>query len=210
MARSKSSQRWLKEHESDAFVQRSRNEDFRSRAVYKLKEIDERDHILASGMTVVELGAAPGGWTQYVADRVLTGHSDSGRVIATDVLEMTAPHGVEFVCGDFTEDATFEKILSLVGDTRADLVLSDMAPNFSGVAVTDQARAMLLCEMALELSRSLLRPGGSLVCKVFHGAGFDAFLSDLKSSFKPVVIRKPAASRNRSSEVYAVARNLFL
>ncbi|MBX2881185.1 MAG: 23S rRNA (uridine(2552)-2'-O)-methyltransferase RlmE [Granulosicoccus sp.] len=206
MARSKSSKRWLKEHVDDPFVQRARKEDYRSRAVYKLIEIDERDQLLSPGLTVVELGAAPGGWTQYL-ERKLGGR---GRIIATDILPMDHLGEVEFIQGDFTEDAVLDQIVASLGDSRADLVLSDMAPNMSGVASSDQARAMYLAELALDMARQLLRPGGHFVTKLFQGAGFEEYATEVRQSFEKLSIRKPDASRSRSSEVYAVARNLFL
>lgn len=206
MARSKSSNRWLKEHVDDPFVQQARKDNYRSRAVYKLIELDERDQLLVPGLTIVELGAAPGGWTQYL-ERKLGGR---GRILATDILPMDALGDVEFIQGDFTEDAVLEQIVTSLGDARADLVLSDMAPNMSGVASSDQARAMYLAELAMELARQLLRPGGHFVTKLFQGAGFDEYTAEMRQSFKKLQIRKPSASRSRSSEVYAVARNLFL
>ncbi len=190
----------------DPFVQRARKEDYRSRAVYKLIEIDERDQLLSPGLTVVELGAAPGGWTQYL-ERKLGGR---GRIIATDILPMDHLGEVEFIQGDFTEDAVLDQIVASLGDSRADLVLSDMAPNMSGVASSDQARAMYLAELALDMARQLLRPGGHFVTKLFQGAGFEEYATEVRQSFEKLSIRKPDASRSRSSEVYAVARNLFL
>jgi len=206
MARSKSSGRWLREHEDDVFVLQARREGYRSRAVYKLQELDERHRLLRPGITVVELGAAPGSWTQYLSHRL----AGKGRIVATDILAMDAVADVEFIQGDFTEDSVLQAILDTLGDERADLVLSDMAPNISGVAVSDQARIMCLAELALDLARQLLRPGGDFIAKLFQGSGFDDFSADLRQSFGQLHIRKPAASRSRSSEVYAVARNLFL
>jgi len=206
MARSKSSSRWLKEHEDDRFVLQARRDNYRSRAVYKLKELDERDQLLKRGMTVIELGAAPGGWTQYI-DRKL---GQRGRIIATDILPMDALGDVQFIQGDFTEDAVFEAITSAMGNQRADLVLSDMAPNMSGVGVSDQARAMYLAELALDLATRLLAPGGHFVTKLFQGQGFDEICVEMRQKFEKLQIRKPEASRSRSSEIYAVARNLFL
>jgi len=174
--------------------------------VYKLKELDERDQLLKRGMTVIELGAAPGGWTQYI-DRKL---GQRGRIIATDILPMDALGDVQFIQGDFTEDAVFEAITSAMGNQRADLVLSDMAPNMSGVGVSDQARAMYLAELALDLATRLLAPGGHFVTKLFQGQGFDEICVEMRQKFEKLQIRKPEASRSRSSEIYAVARNLFL
>ncbi len=206
MARSKSSNRWLQEHFDDEFVQRAKRDNYRSRAVYKLIELDERDKLLSKNMTVIELGAAPGGWTQYVVEKL----NGTGQVIATDILPMDSFADVQFIQGDFTEDDVLQSLISAVGDLRADLVLSDMAPNLSGVAVTDQARAMYLAELALDLAQQLLRPGGSFVTKLFQGEGFDDYVRTLRSHFQKVSVRKPSASRGRSKEVYAVAGNLIL
>ena len=206
MARSKSSNRWLQEHFDDDYVRRAQADNYRSRAVYKLIELDEKAGLLQPGTTVIELGAAPGGWTQYIDKKL----GSKGRIIATDILAMDSFADVKFVKGDFTEPAVLEEIVNLLGDRKADLVLSDMAPNLSGVAVSDQARAMYLAELALDLARQLLRPGGSFVTKLFQGEGFDPFMAELRQGFQNVAVKKPAASRSRSREVYAVARNLFL
>ena len=173
-SRSKSSAGWLREHEQDLYVQRARREQVRSRATYKLEEIDQRDRLFRPGMVVVELGAAPGGWTEYAAARVLeAGKGKSGRVIASDILPMDGIAGVEFFQGDFTEERVVADILNAMGGSRADLVLSDMAPNLSGVVATDQARAMYLAELALDLAEQLLRPQGDFVTKLFQGTGFE-------------------------------------
>lgn len=206
MARSKSSNRWLQEHFDDEFVQRAKRDNYRSRAVYKLIELDERDRLLSKNMTVIELGAAPGGWTQYVVEKL----NGTGHVIATDILPMDSFADVHFIQGDFTEDEVLKALLEAAGDLRADLVLSDMAPNLSGVAVTDLARAMYLAELALDLSQQLLKPGGSFVTKLFQGEGFDDYIRSLRACFRQVSVRKPSASRGRSKEVYAVAGNLIL
>ncbi|MBX2823796.1 MAG: 23S rRNA (uridine(2552)-2'-O)-methyltransferase RlmE [Gammaproteobacteria bacterium] len=206
MARSKSSGRWLREHEEDRFVQQARRENYRSRAVYKLIEIDAREQLLTEGITVVELGAAPGGWTQYIERKL--GHR--GRIIATDILPMDALGDVEFIQGDFTEQSVLDALIAAMGDARADLVLSDMAPNMSGVAVSDQARAMYLAELALDTASRLLKPGGHFVTKMFQGRGFEEICTEMRQTFEKLHIRKPEASRSRSSEIYAVARNLFL
>ncbi len=200
MARSKSSGRWLKEHFDDQYVKRSKDAGYRSRACYKLMEVN--DHLLKSGMTVVDLGAAPGGWSQVAAEIV----GDSGRVVASDILEMAPLGGVTFVQGDFTEDSVFEEILSAIGDEPVDLVISDMAPNMSGNASSDQPAAMYLVELALDMARQILKPNGNFLVKVFQGEGFDPYLADMRSSFKSVVTRKPDSSRARSREVYLLGK----
>lgn len=202
MARSKSSGRWLREHHGDAYVQRSRAEGYRSRASYKLLEIAGADRLLRRGDLVVDLGAAPGGWSQVAAGLV----GASGVVIASDILPMDPLPGVRFVCGDFTEEAVFDEILAALGGRRADLVMSDMAPNMSGIRDVDQPRAMLLAELALEFAARTLAPGGAFLCKVFHGEGFDDFVRALRGAFERVATRKPDASRGRSREVYVLAR----
>ncbi|NRP09160.1 MULTISPECIES: 23S rRNA (uridine(2552)-2'-O)-methyltransferase RlmE [unclassified Marinobacterium] len=202
MARSKSSGRWLKEHFDDQYVKRSKDDGYRSRACYKLMEVNDKDHLLKPGMTVVDLGAAPGGWSQVAAEIV----GDSGRVVASDILEMAPLGGVTFVQGDFTEDSVFEEILSAIGDEPVDLVISDMAPNMSGNASSDQPAAMYLVELALDMARQILKPNGNFLVKVFQGEGFDPYLAELRSSFKSVVTRKPDSSRARSREVYLLGK----
>lgn len=202
MGRSKSSHRWLQEHERDHYVQKSRADGYRSRASYKLVELDKKDRLLWPGMTVVDLGSAPGGWSQVVADKV----GGSGRVIASDILPMDAIADVEFIQGDFTEDAVFEQILASMDGEQADLVISDMAPNMSGINAVDQARSMYLVELALEMATQVLRPGGCFLAKVFQGAGFDELLAALRSKFDKVQSRKPDASRARSREKYIIAK----
>lgn len=202
MARSKSSRRWLKEHEDDAFVQRARQEGYRSRAVYKFLEINDKDRLVKPGMTVVDLGAAPGGWSQVVADKV----GRKGRVIAVDILPMEPLDNVAFLQGDFREQEVLERLLVMIGERRVDLVISDMAPNISGMEVVDQPRAMYLAELALDMARQVLKPGGNFLVKAFQGVGFDEYLRDLRSSFDKVITRKPKASRPRSKEVYLLAR----
>lgn len=204
MARSKSSQDWLKEHFSDPFVRRAQKEGMRSRAAYKLDEILSRDGLVRPGMLVVDLGAAPGGWSQLVAPLVQPG----GRVIAMDLLEMPGLAGVDFIQGDFSEEAAFSRLEASLGDRPVDLVLSDMAPNMSGVATVDQARAMGLAELALQFSQQRLRSGGNMVIKLFQGEGFDAFVKELRTYFDRVRVRKPEASRSRSREVFAVATGM--
>ncbi len=202
--RSKSSQRWLREHFDDTFVAQAQQEGYRSRAVYKLAEIDRRDRLLRPGMRVVDLGAAPGGWSQYAADRV----GPSGRVVSSDLLAMEPIPGVEIVTGDFRDEAVLRQILDALGEERADLVLSDIAPNLSGVDAVDQPRAMHLAELALDLAAGILKPNGAFLVKVFQGQGSDDFLRELRLRFRRVWIRKPQASRARSREVYVLARGL--
>lgn len=203
MARTKSSARWLKEHFTDIYVKQAQEAGYRSRAVYKLLEINERDHILRPGMTVVDLGAAPGGWSQVAGGTV----GSKGRVIALDILAMEPLPGVSFIQGDFTEQPALDALLEAMHGARAGLVMSDMAPNISGLRSVDQPRAMYLAELALEFARKVLTPGGDLLMKVFQGEGSDALRKDLLRSFKQVLIRKPASSRARSREVYLLARN---
>ena len=201
MARSKSSKRWLNEHFEDEFVLRAQKEGYRSRAIYKLIEIQQKDHILKPGMTVIDLGAAPGGWTEYAVKQL----GRQGRMIALDILPMEPVAGVEIILGDFREDAVLQQLLDLMGGAGADLVISDMAPNISGMEVVDIPRAYYLAELALDLARQVLKPGGGLLVKLFQGEGFDAYQKDLKQDFKRVVMRKPKASRARSREIYALA-----
>lgn len=198
MARSKSSGRWLKEHFEDPFVKQSQADGWRSRASYKLLEIQEKDRIFRSGTKVVDLGAAPGGWSQVAVTLV----GEQGRVVASDILPMDGIACVDFVQGDFTDDAVLENILTTIGSEEVDLVISDMAPNMSGSLSVDQPNAMYLVELALDLARQVLRQNGTFLVKVFQGEGFDAYLQDMRSSFTKVQTRKPAASRARSREVY--------
>ncbi len=203
MARSKSSPKWLREHFEDVYVQRAQREGYRSRAVFKLMEIDERDHLLRPGLCVVDLGAAPGGWSQYAAHKV----GAKGQVIALDILPMDAMAGVDFIQGDFREQAVLDTLLARIDERPVDLVISDMAPNISGMKAVDQPRAMYLCELSLDLARQVLRPGGDLLMKVFQGEGFDGLHNALRQDFQRVLTRKPDASRSRSREVYLLARN---
>lgn len=200
--RSKSSGRWLEEHFSDPYVRRAQGEGLRSRAAFKLEEIDQRDHLLRPGVTVLDLGAAPGGWSEFAAKKL----HGRGRVLATDILEMEPLPGVEFVQGDFTQDEVLARIRERLGADPIDLVLSDMAPNMSGVDDVDQARAMHLAELALDLATHVLRPGGDLLVKVFQGAGYEEFVKAARAAFETVAVRKPKASRSRSNEVYLLAR----
>jgi 23S rRNA (uridine2552-2'-O)-methyltransferase len=202
MAKTKSSRRWLDRHFSDAYVKRAQQEGYRSRAAYKLLEIQERDRLIHKGMTVVDLGAAPGGWSQ-VARRLV---GESGRVLALDILPMEPLGGVTFLLGDFREDAALTGLHTALAGAPVDLVLSDMAPNVSGVAAVDQARAVHLCELALELACKALKPKGAMAVKAFQGEGFDAYLRQMRAAFAQVATRKPEASRSESREVYLVAK----
>lgn len=204
--RTSSSARWLAEHESDPYVQEARRLGYRSRAVFKLKELNERDRLLKSGMTVVDLGAAPGGWSQFA--RPLLGAN--GRLVALDILPVEPITGVEFIQGDFREPAVLEQLQALAAPATVDLVMSDMAPNISGIDVADQASAMYLAELALEFAKERLAPGGSLLVKVFQGDGFEEFLRQVRTQFATVYLRKPKASRPRSREIYMLARNYRL
>jgi 23S rRNA (uridine2552-2'-O)-methyltransferase len=203
MARSKSSNRWLEEHVNDPYVKQAQKDGYRSRASYKLLELNEKDKLIRPGMSIMDLGSTPGGWSQ-VARRLMGG---KGRVLATDILAMEPIDGVEFIQGDFTEDAVFERILAALAGERPDLVVSDMAPNISGVDAADQASSIYLVELALDMARQVLKPGGTFVAKVFQGDGSDEYLKTLRAAFAKVAIRKPAASRPRSREVYVVAKN---
>ena len=202
MARSKQSKGWLKEHFDDIYVKQAQKEGYRSRAVYKLLEIDEKDHLLKPGMIIVDLGAAPGGWSQIAGLRL----KGKGRVVATDILPMDALADVEFIQGDFREEAILNQLLEILGNEPADLVMSDMAPNISGVKAVDQPRAMYLAELALDMALKVLSNEGIFLVKVFQGEGFDEYLRELRSYFKRVSVRKPKASRPRSREVYLLAR----
>lgn len=202
MAKSVSSKRWLKEHFDDEYVHRAQQEGYRSRAVYKLQEIDESLKLLKKGMQVIDLGAAPGGWTQYVADKVST----SGVVIASDILPMDKLDGVSFIQGDFREESVLNIILDTLKNQQADLVISDMAPNMSGTSA-DQLRAIYLNELALDLAEQTLRAGGGFVCKIFQGVGSEDYVKQVKQRFAKTLIKKPKASRPRSREVYVVGLN---
>lgn len=202
MARSKTSQNWLREHFNDPYVKMAQKDGYRSRASYKLLEIQEKDRILRPGNTVIDLGAAPGGWSQ-VTSRVL---GDKGRLIASDILEMDSIPDVTFIQGDFTEESVLAQILEAVGNHPVDLVISDMAPNMSGVKLADQARAMYLCELALDLAGQVLRPGGDFLIKIFQGEGFNVYHKQVRTMFDKVQMRKPLSSRDRSREQYLLAR----
>ncbi|HEV7799599.1 MAG TPA: RlmE family RNA methyltransferase [Burkholderiales bacterium] len=200
----KTSKAWMREHVTDPYVKRANAEGFRSRAAYKLQQIDAKDKLLKPGMIVVDLGAAPGGWSQVAAKAV----GSSGRVIAVDLLEVPQVPGVKVICGDFSEETTLEALDNAMEGEPADLVLSDMAPNMSGIASVDQARAIGLAELALDFARSHLKPQGNFLVKTFHGAGYDDLVNTLRRSFRQVYTRKPDASRSRSSEVYLLGKVL--
>ena len=202
MKRSQSSRQWLRRHVNDPYVQRSRREGYRSRSAYKLTEIDERDRFLKPGMIVVDLGAAPGGWSQVAAKRV----GRSGRVVAIDLLEMEPVEGVDFVRGDFTTGKGLAELAARLEGRAVDVVLSDMAPNLSGITVADQARSMALAEAARDFALLHLKRHGVLLVKIFQGAGYDDYLRSLRGAFEKVVVRKPAASRDESAEQYLLAR----
>ena len=202
MPRTKSSQRWLARNAKDKYVRRAREEGARSRAIYKLEEIDRRDRLLRPDMTVVDLGAAPGGWSQYVKSRV----GESGRVLALDILPMEPIVGVEFIEGDFTEQPVLDLLMQRIQGKPVDLVISDLAPNMTGVASVDQARVMNLAELVLEFSDKSLKPGGSLLIKAFQGSGFNELYAQLRRRFEKLVTRKPSASRAESKEIYLLGR----
>jgi 23S rRNA (uridine2552-2'-O)-methyltransferase len=204
MKRTRTSNAWLREHVNDTFVQRAKAEGYRSRAAFKLMEIDERDHLIRPGEVVVDLGATPGGWSQVVAKR----QKGNGRVIALDLLELEPLHGVEFIRGDFREESVLQILETMLAGAKVGLVLSDMAPNMSGVAVSDQARVMHLAELGLEFSQNWLKPDGAFLVKVFHGHGYEDFVKAMRQVFKSVATRKPDASRDRSPEVYLLGRGV--
>jgi 23S rRNA (uridine2552-2'-O)-methyltransferase len=201
VARSKTSQNWLKEHFNDPYVKMAQKDGYRSRASYKLLEIQEKDRLIRPGMTVIDLGAAPGGWSQ-VTSRLIGGQ---GRLIASDILEMDSIPDVTFIQGDFTEDAVLANILEAVGNTQVDLVISDMAPNMSGTPEVDMPKAMFLCELALDLAERILKPGGNFVIKIFQGEGFDSYLKDARKKFDKIQMIKPDSSRGSSREQYMLA-----
>lgn len=204
MSRSRSSQRWLNEHFSDEFVIKAQSSGYRSRAVFKLKELDEREHLFKPGMAVVDLGAAPGGWSQYAAERL----NGRGKIIALDILPMEAIADVTFILGDFREESVLSQLETELADQPVDIVLSDMAPNMTGTRPVDQLRAMHLAELALDTAQKILKPGGSFVVKLFHGPDFDNYVRECKRLFAKVSVKKPKASRDRSPEVYLLGKTL--
>lgn len=202
MARSKSSARWLKEHVNDPFVKQAQKDGYRSRASYKLLALNEKDKLIKPGMLVIDLGSAPGGWSQVAAPLV----GEQGKLIASDILPMDALPDVDFIQGDFTEEKVFDEIMGVINDRPVDVVISDMAPNLSGVGSADQAASIYLIELALEMAQQVLKPKGSFVAKAFQGEGYEAFVKEVRNHFDTVVIRKPEASRSRSREVYVVGK----
>lgn len=202
MARSKSSRRWLDEHINDPYVKQAQVDGYRSRASYKLIELNQKDKLIRPGMQVLDLGAAPGGWSQVAGPWV----GSKGRIIATDILPMDPLDHTDFVQGDFTDEAVFQQILQKINGANVDVVLSDMSPNISGITSADQASTIYLVELALDMARRVLKPGGSFATKVFHGEGYDAYIKEVRTAFDKVAVRKPDASRSRSREVYVVAK----
>lgn len=203
MTRSKSSKRWLTEHFDDPYVKQAHRLGLRSRSAFKLLELDDRYNLIKPGACIVDLGSAPGGWSQIAMKRA----GRTGRVFSVDILAMEPIVGVDFIEGDFTENEPLEKLNAALAGRSVDLVLSDMAPNMSGMTATDQAKAMYLAELALDFVRSHLKPGGDFLVKLFQGQGFDAYIGDVRSLFEKAIVRKPGASRPRSREVYLLARN---
>lgn len=202
MARSKSSARWLKEHVNDPFVKQAQKDGYRSRASYKLLALNEKDKLIKPGMLVIDLGSAPGGWSQVAAPLV----GEQGKLIASDILPMDALPDVDFIQGDFTEEKVFNEIMDVINGRPVDVVISDMAPNLSGVGAADQAASIYLIELALDMAQQVLKPNGSFVAKAFQGEGYEAFVKEVRNHFDSVVIRKPEASRSRSREVYVVGK----
>lgn len=198
MKPTKTSKQWMREHINDPYVQQAQRDGYRSRAAYKLLEIDERDHLIKPGMIVVDLGATPGGWSQVAANKM----GEKGKVIALDLLPLTPLPRVEFIQGDFREEAVLAQLEEKLGGKQIELVISDMAPNISGIDLSDQARSIYLCELALEFAVQHLKPGGAFLVKTFQGAGFEEYVKTMRKHFSKVVSRKPKASRDRSSEVY--------
>ncbi len=204
MARTRTSKAWMREHLNDPYVQLARKEGWRSRAAFKLMEIDDKDKLLKRGEVVVDLGATPGGWSQVAAKRV----GDTGMVLALDLLEMDPIHGVDFILGDFREDDVLAKLKEKLNGRLVGLVMSDMAPNMSGVPLVDQARIMHLAELGLEFCQDQMKPDGAFLVKVFQGQDYEKFFRSMREAFKTVVVRKPDASRDRSAELYLLGRAL--
>jgi 23S rRNA (uridine2552-2'-O)-methyltransferase len=202
MARSKSSASWLSRHLSDPFVKQAQKDGYRSRSAYKLVELNEKDKLIRPGMRILDLGSAPGGWSQ-VAGKII---GDKGRILATDILPMDALRNVDFIQGDFTEEAVLNQLLEWLGGGKFDLIISDIAPNITGIDVADQATSMYFLELALDAVTKTLKPGATFAAKMFQGAGSDKYVKDLRVHFEKVLIRKPAASRKESREVYLVAK----
>ncbi|MFK5895099.1 MAG: 23S rRNA (uridine(2552)-2'-O)-methyltransferase RlmE [Pseudomonadota bacterium] len=205
MARSKTSSQWLTEHFSDTYVKKAQQLGYRSRAAFKLLEIQEKDKIIKPGMFVVDLGSAPGGWSQVARQFI----GKKGKIVALDILAMDQLSQVDFIQGDFTEPETLDKLLINLNNQSPDLVISDMAPNISGVKVVDNAKSLYLVELAVDLADEVLKPGGNLLMKVFQGQGFDVFHKQLRKKYQKVITRKPDASRTRSAEIYLLAKGLL-
>lgn len=209
MSRSKSSSRWLQEHRDDIYVQKAQKDGYRSRAVYKLMELDEKDHLIKLGQNIIDLGAAPGGWTEYISAKLkISEKGYSGKIIAVDILPMDAVTDTTIIEGDFTEQSVLDEILTAIDNEKMDVVLSDMAPNLSGLDSVDQPKSMYLAELALDLCQQVLTKKGMFAIKLFHGAGIDEYTKLLRETFVKVNFRKPSASRARSREVYAVCKGL--
>lgn len=206
MSRSNSSKRWLQEHFDDVYVKKAQAEGYRSRAVYKLQEVDVKEKLLKPGMTIVDLGAAPGGWSQYATEKL----KGQGRIVALDILPMDSLPDVEFIQGDFREDEVLQHLINFIPVRGVDLLLSDMAPNMSGTVAVDIARAMYLAELGFDFADKMLKPGGAMLMKIFHGTGFDELIKQARKHFEKVVIRKPMASRSRSRETYLLAKGYNL
>jgi 23S rRNA (uridine2552-2'-O)-methyltransferase len=202
MPRTKSSANWLARHLSDPFVKQAQKDGYRSRSAYKLIELNDKDRLIRPGMRIMDLGSAPGGWSQVAGKLV----GQSGRVLATDILDMEALKNVDFIQGDFTEDTVVQRVLDWLGGTKFDLIISDIAPNLSGIDSADQAKSMYFLELALDTVCKTLKPNGSFAAKMFQGSGSDQYLKELRTHFAKVLIRKPAASRKESREVYVVAK----
>ena len=203
MKPSKTSKQWMREHLNDPYVQQAQKDGYRSRAAYKLLEMDERDKLIRPGMVIVDLGATPGGWSQVAANRL----GDKGKVIALDLLPMLPITRVDFILGDFREDSVLVQLEEMLGGKQIELVISDMAPNISGIDLTDQARSIHLAELALEFACQQLKPGGAFLVKVFQGVGFEDYVKEMRKHFAKVSSRKPKASRDRSNEVYMLGMN---
>ncbi len=206
MAKGSSKNNWLARQQKDPYVKQAQKSHYRSRAVYKLIEIDERDHLFKQGQVVIDLGAAPGSWSQYVSEKI--GHE--GRLLAIDILPMEPIDNTLFIEGDFTEQSVYEECLQAMNNARADLVISDMAPNLSGIRVADQARALHLAELSFDLAKSVLKAGGDMLVKVFEGEGTDRYRHELKEHFGKIIVRKPKASRDDSREFYVLAKTFRL
>jgi 23S rRNA (uridine2552-2'-O)-methyltransferase len=206
MKHSNSSKRWLQEHFADVYVKKAHEKGYRSRAYFKLEELDKKEHLFHKGMRVVDLGAAPGGWSQYIANKL----SGQAQIFALDILPMSDLVGVEFICGDFTQESVLDELVEKLNNTKIDMVISDMAPNWSGCKHVDIPKAMYLAELAADFAKNMLKPGGVFLVKIFHGEGFDEYVKDMRISFNKVSLLKPQASRDRSREVYLLAKGFKL